>query len=163
MPLSCPSCCYRFLQKLLESMLTVLTQLLHIFENAQNVSGFFAVFFLQSRSAVLDCGHTSGQHAQCLLTPTTHFQILNFFSRLMVIVMNMLWPWILTRLQDSMLSDMTHLLHTFTFYLFFWSHGYWDPASHSCRRPWPHCAWCGSVLDSLGADLSSFWLSNLAP
>ena len=31
--------------KLLESMLTVLTHLLHIFENAQNVSGFVAVFF----------------------------------------------------------------------------------------------------------------------
>ena len=31
--------------KLLESMLTVLTHFLHIFENAQNVSGFVAVFF----------------------------------------------------------------------------------------------------------------------
>ena len=60
-------------------MLTVLTHLLHMFENAQNVSGFVAVFFLQSRSAVSDCSHTSGQHAQCLVSPATHFQILNFF------------------------------------------------------------------------------------
>ena len=27
--------------------------------------------------------------------------------------MSMLWPWILARLQDSMLSVKTHLLHTF--------------------------------------------------
>ena len=51
----------------------------HFRKNAQNVSGFVAVFFLQSRSAVLDCGHTSGQHAQCLVTPTTHFEISTFF------------------------------------------------------------------------------------
>ena len=65
--------------KLLESMLTVLTHLLHIFENAQNVSGFVAVFFLQPRSAVLDCGHTPGQHAQCLNTPATHIHHFIFF------------------------------------------------------------------------------------
>ena len=59
------------------------------------------------------------------------------------------WSWIVAVLQDSMLSDITHLLHTFKFYLFFWCHGCRAPASHSCRRPWPHCAWCGSVLHSL--------------
>ena len=59
------------------------------------------------------------------------------------------WSWIVAVLRDSMLSDITHLLHTFKFYLFFWCHGCRAPASHSCRRPWPHCAWCGSVLHSL--------------
>ena len=61
-------------------MLTVLTQLLHIFEKMRKMFlGFSPSFFLQSRSAVLDCGHTSGQHAQCLVTPAAHFEILNFF------------------------------------------------------------------------------------
>ena len=145
-------------------MLTVLTHLLHIFGTcAKCFWDFFAAFF----SAVKICGLGLWPYFRtaCPVSSYTHYTLSNsqLFSRLMVIVMNMLWPWMLTRLQDSMLSDMTHLLHTFTFYLFFWSHGCWAPALHSCRRPWPHCAWCGSVLHSLEADLSSFWLSNLVP
>ena len=35
--------------------------------------------FLQSRSVVLDGGHTPGQHAQCLNTPATHIQHLHSF------------------------------------------------------------------------------------
>ena len=61
-------------------MLTVLTQLLHIFDKMRKMFlGFSPSFFLQSRSAVLDCGHTPGQHAQCLNTPATHIHHFIFF------------------------------------------------------------------------------------
>ena len=65
-----------------------------VLENAQNVEGFVAVFFLQSRSAVLDCGHTPGQHAQCLVTHATHIQCFNFF----------LGSWLLASQQIAMVN-----------------------------------------------------------
>ena len=39
---------------------------------SEHVSVLVAVFFLRSRSVVLDCGHTPGQHAQWHNTPTIH-------------------------------------------------------------------------------------------
>ena len=47
-----------------DSIPSVETHLLHIFENSQNVSGLAAVFFLHTRCVVADLGHTPGQHAQ---------------------------------------------------------------------------------------------------
>ena len=69
------------LTAILDSMLTVQTHPLHSFQKSgKNVSGLVVVFcLLQSRSVVLDYGHTPGQHAQCLNTPTTHIQMLLFY------------------------------------------------------------------------------------
>ena len=40
--------------------------------------GLLLSFFLQSRSVVLDSGHTPGQHAQCQNTPNTRTQLFIF-------------------------------------------------------------------------------------
>ena len=58
----------------------------------------------------------------------------------------MLWPWIVAILQDHMISVQTHLLHVclsmlksfcVCCHLFLHSRSV-APASHVCRRPWPH-------------------------
>ena len=59
--------------------------------------GFLPSFFLQSRSAVLDCGHTPGQHAQCHNTPTWHIQKVHAF--VLVLCFFNLEPWLWTVLQ----------------------------------------------------------------
>ena len=81
--------------QVLDSMLTVLTHLLHIsWKMRKMFLGLLPSFFLQSRSAVLDCGHTPGQHAQCLVTPATHIQCFNFF----------LGSWLLASQQIAMVD-----------------------------------------------------------
>ena len=61
-------------------MPTVLTHLLYVlWKCAKCFWVCCRLFFLQSRSVVLDCGHTPGQHAQCLNTPATHIQHFIFF------------------------------------------------------------------------------------
>ena len=60
-------------------MLTVLTHLLHMFWKCVKCFWVCCRLFFQSRSVVLDCGHTLGQHAQCLITPATHIQHFMFF------------------------------------------------------------------------------------
>ena len=81
--------------KLLDIMLTVRTHLLHVFWKMRKMfMGSLPSFFLQSRSAVLDCGHTPGQHAQCLVTPATHIQCFNFF----------LGSWLLASQQIAMVN-----------------------------------------------------------
>ena len=48
------------------------------FEHSQMSLGLLPSFFLKSRSVVLDCGHSPGQHAQHHRAPTKH--ILVFIS-----------------------------------------------------------------------------------
>ena len=43
-----------------------------------DVSGLFAVFFLQSGSVVLACGQTPPQHAQCHITLAAQVQVFIF-------------------------------------------------------------------------------------
>ena len=49
------------------------------FLEISDVSGLFAVFFLQSGSVVLDCGQTPPQHAQCHNTLAAQVQVFSFF------------------------------------------------------------------------------------
>ena len=64
-------------------MLSVQTHLLHNFLEGSDVSGRVAVFFLQSRSVVLDWGHTPGEHAQCHKTRNSHIEIFHVLFGLM--------------------------------------------------------------------------------
>ena len=65
-------------------MLSVHTHLLHTFsEKAQMFLGALSSFFWQSRSVVLDWGHTPGEHAQCHETPNLHIQFFHFLFGLM--------------------------------------------------------------------------------
>ena len=62
-----------------DSVLSVQTHLLHNFWEGSDVSGRAAVFFLQSRSVVLDWGHTPGEHAQCHKTRNSHIENFIFY------------------------------------------------------------------------------------
>ena len=70
-----------------------------IFWEGSDVSGRAAVFvFLQSRSVVLDWGHTPGEHAQCHKTRNSHIENFHFLFGLMAA-----GP-LLHSMQESMIS-----------------------------------------------------------
>ena len=55
-----------------DHMISVQTHLLHVCLSMPKSACVCCHLFLHSRSVVLDCGHTPGQHAQCHNTPAAH-------------------------------------------------------------------------------------------
>ena len=55
------------------------TSCTNFWEGGQMFLGALPSFFLQSRSVVLDWGHTPGEHAQCHKTRNSHIEKIHFF------------------------------------------------------------------------------------
>ena len=145
--------------------------------------GLLPSFFLQSRSVVLDCGHTPGQHSQCFNTPATHIQHFMFFwviadafpnnaisstqvsQELWIHMTN--WPVPFSSISSLTLTSLTApaFLHSSVMYAP-WSTlvNYAFPSyNHTqwCARP--HDMWCHNTPTSLIQMFMLSWLLAAGP